>query len=79
MEGDLPLDVIVTKVSQDECLDYFCEESSPKPEVATISQIKILSTGLVNLLVFICSHHQGTKERLFSRSEATTKHNDIGG
>ena len=57
MEGDLPLDVIVTKVSQDECLDYFCEESSPKSEVAVTNQIKILSTSLVNLLVFICSHH----------------------
>ena len=56
MEGDLPLDVIVTKVSQDECLDYFCEESSPKPEVAATNQIKILSTGLVNLLAFICYH-----------------------
>ena len=57
MEGDLPLEVIVTKVSQDECLDYFCEERSPKPEVAATNQIKILSTGVVNLLAFICSHH----------------------
>ena len=50
MEGDLPLDVIVTKVSQNECLNYFWEESSWEPDVAATNQIQIPPTGLINLL-----------------------------
>lgn len=50
-KGKLPLDVIVTKVSQDERLDNFCYESRQVPKVPAASQKKILPIGLVSLHV----------------------------